>query len=196
MAEKIYSLNFALDNGTTKSVKFSVPYGSGGGAGVHVGTEAPTDPDVNVWIDTDEESSGASIKHQRYVIEYAASDLTPSDTSGISFNASEEKQDEVLGVLAQLSTLSTISVNMSVSVPSMGEIMRLPVMFEVKNEALGTNGNIASVSFEGIEYDSDEAWVNFGAISVYKAGMTVIPANYYQAIGAMGAVITIDALYL
>ena len=136
------------------------------------------------------------IKHKRYAIEYAASDLTPSDTSGISFNASEAKQDEVLGLLTQLSDLSTISVNMSVSVPGMGEIMRLPALFNVRNEAMETNGGIASVSFEGFGYDSDESWVNFGAISVYKGGMSVIPANYYQAIGAMGAVITIDALYL
>lgn len=29
-----------------------------GGSGIHIGTEAPTDPNVNAWIDTDEEAPG------------------------------------------------------------------------------------------------------------------------------------------
>lgn len=147
-------------------------------------------------------SGGTSINHKRYVIEYAASDLTPTDDgTGDSFVASEEKQAEVLNLLAELSALTTITINVSVAVPMIGEIMRLPAFFDVKNEANGTNGNLSVVSYDGIHRhwndDSDRPRSPvFGAISIYKKGMSVLPPKYYQAIGAMGAVITIDVLHL
>lgn len=169
----------------TRMERFLKEYGGGDGSG-----------GVTSWNDLTDKP----FQHKRYTIEYAASDLTPSDdATGYNFVASEEKQTEVLNLLAELSALTTIHMIMSVSVPGTGEVMRLPVLFATKNDAMGTNGNIASCSFEGTGGECSE-WnevvPKLGVISVYKGGMTVLPENYYQAIGALGVVITLDVLHL
>lgn len=47
------------------SVLSTFPMGStatgGGGSGVHVGADAPTDESINLWIDTDETESGIGL---------------------------------------------------------------------------------------------------------------------------------------
>ena len=58
MADKNYKLNFALSDGSTKSVQFTAPQGAPGSSGVHVGSSAPTDETTNVWIDPAGEASG------------------------------------------------------------------------------------------------------------------------------------------
>lgn len=48
---------YAQDGGYTGTEKeFAEKLAQGGGSGIHIGTEAPTDENVNVWIDTDEEA--------------------------------------------------------------------------------------------------------------------------------------------
>lgn len=135
-------------------------------------------------------------KYKRYILEYAASDLTPSSQTG--FTASAAKQTEVGNLLAELSALTTIHMNMSVAVPAMGEIMRLPVLFRTKNEALGANGNISAVSYDGVVFLADEEVTTaaLGSINIYKSGLMVSPADNYQAIAMFGVKITLDVLYL
>lgn len=135
-------------------------------------------------------------KYKRYILEYAASDLTPSGQTG--FTASAAKQTEVGNLLAELSALTTIHMNMSVAVPGMGEIMRLPVLFKTKNEALGANGNISAVSYDGVVFLADEEVTTaaLGSINIYKSGLMVAPADNYQAISMLGVKITLDVLYL
>lgn len=135
-------------------------------------------------------------KYKQYILEYAASDLTPSGQTG--FTASAAKQTEVGNLLAELSALTTIHMNMSVAVPGRGEIMRLPVLFKTKNEALGENGHISAVSYDGVVFLADEEVTTaaLGSINIYKSGLMVAPADNYQAVSMLGVKITLDVLYL
>lgn len=44
---------------TIGGVTYEVGNQDSEGSGVHIGPEAPTDENVSIWIDTDEESEGA-----------------------------------------------------------------------------------------------------------------------------------------
>ena len=138
--------------------------------------------------------------HKRYTIEYADSDLTQNDSgTGDSFNASEGKQTEVLNMITELSALTTISINLSVSVPSIGEIMRIPAMLHVKNEANGIDGCLSAFLYEGTAawwVDNEERVPILGGISIRKSGMTVVPDNWYQIISALGVTIVVDVLHI
>lgn len=137
--------------------------------------------------------------YKQYTLEYAASDLTPNDAGeGDSFNASEVKQTEALNLISELSSLNTISINLSVSVPTIGEIMRIPAMLHVKNEANGIDGCLSAFSYEGTVgwwIDGEKRVPVLGGISIYKTGMTVVPANWYQIISTLGATIVVDVLH-
>lgn len=76
------------------------PQGEPGASGVYVGSDAPTDPDVNVWIDPDGE---ASFKAARAVNGVSADDegnirLTPGDLGAATAEEVSSLKDDVAAI--------------------------------------------------------------------------------------------------
>lgn len=71
---------------------------TGGGSGIHIGPEAPTDESINVWIDTDEEAEAPSGGNGSVIVESAPAD----------WNAAEGQPGHVLN---RTHCIETVSVN-------------------------------------------------------------------------------------
>lgn len=62
MADKKYSIDFTMSDGSTESVEFVAPQGEkgeDGKSGVYVGSDTPN-TDANVWIDPEGSPTGSA----------------------------------------------------------------------------------------------------------------------------------------
>jgi hypothetical protein len=147
-------------------------------------------------------TGGAGIKHEKFEISFLPSDFTDVDMGLCSsLKVNEEKTEEMGNLLAELSKLKTILVNVTVSIPGIGELFRYPVNLSPKNDTLGTNGSflaIYSCSFiaDG-NIDVNKTYAgNLEAMSFYKGGIEICPNDTRLFIAQMGCTLTIDALYM
>ena len=145
------------------------PQGEPGVSGVYVGSDAPTDPDVNVWIDSDGEASFKAVR--------AVNGVVADDEGNISLTA-EDLGAATAGEVSQLKDdLGQITESVSIKADK--------AICHVSGEIIGVNDSLRNkaVMFES---DADYVYV-FGAKEFNNSDLSINSAS---------AVTTVDGDYL
>jgi hypothetical protein len=132
---------------------------------------------------------GAGIKHKRYVLEFAPSDLSYIESNN-TISITENKGTEILNIFSDISKLTTISINISSFINGNGELIRSPVTFD-KHSADGT-GVLTSVFY----LDDDGESCITGCFGMSKYGVWITPNSFVPAFTQLGFSSVIDVLYI